>query len=154
MRFLPQTIPPLLEAARNTQGVDVLCVDNGSTDGSREYLKSLGSKGVQVRSLERAPETATRNLSAAARNFGAHQTHGQYLSFLDADCVVAENYFNEALAVLESTGAAATGCETEIPSDPHWIEATWYDLHYVGRERGVHYLNSGNFFVFRQAFKL
>ncbi|MBC7788367.1 MAG: glycosyltransferase [Anaerolineae bacterium] len=153
MRFLPQTIPPLLEAARNTQGVDVLFVDNGSTDGSREYLKSLGRKGVQVLSLERAPETATRNLSAAARNFGTHQTHGQYLSFLDADCVVAKDYFNEALAVLESTGAAATGCETTIPFDPHWTEATWYDLHYVGRERGVHYLNSGNFFVCRQAFE-
>ena len=152
-RFLPQTIPCLLEAARNTGDVAVLCVDNGSTDGSHEYLKSLADKGVQVQSLERAPDAATRNLSAAARNFAARRTNGQFLSFLDADCVVAKNYFNEALAVLESTGAAATGCETEIPSDPHWIEATWHDLHYVGREREVHYLNSANFFISRQAFE-
>lgn len=153
MRFLPRTIPRLLEAARNTQGVDVLCVDNGSTDGSHEYLKSLRSSGVQVQSLERAPDAATRNLSAAARNFGAHRTRGQFLSFLDADCIVAKNYFNEALTVLDSTGAAATGCDVEIPPEPHWIEATWRDLHYVGRDRDVHYLNSGNFFVSRQAFE-
>ena len=128
-------------------------MDNGSTDGSVEYLKSLAHTGVQVQSLERAPDAATRNLSAAARNFAARQTHGQFLSFLDADCVVGENYFNEALAVLESTGAAATGCETAVPAQPHWIEATWHDLHYVGREREVHYLNSANFFISRQAFE-
>jgi len=152
-RFLPQTIPCLLEAARNTGDVAVLCVDNGSTDGSHDYLKSLAGLGVQVQSLQRPPDAATRNLSAAARNFAARKTNGQFLSFLDADCVVGKNYFNEALAVLESTGAAATGCETEIPSDPHWIEATWHDLHYVGREREVHYLNSANFFISRQAFE-
>ena len=152
-RFLPQTIPRILEAARNTRDVAVLCVDNGSTDGSQEYLKSLAVMGVEVQSLHREPNAATRNMSAAARNFAARQTNGQYLSFLDADCVVGKNYFNEALAVLKSTGAAATGCETAIPSDPHWIEATWHDLHYVGRERDVHYLNSANFFISRQAFE-
>ncbi|MDQ6770673.1 MAG: glycosyltransferase [Gemmatimonadota bacterium] len=152
-RFLPQTIPQLLEAARNTGDVAVLCVDNGSTDGSHEYLKSLAGMGVQVQNLQRAPDAATRNLSAAARNFAARETNGQFLSFLDADCVVGKNYFNEALAVLASTGAAATGCETAIPSEPHWIEATWHDLHYVGREREVHYLNSANFFISRQAFE-
>jgi glycosyltransferase involved in cell wall biosynthesis len=152
-RFLPQTIPCLVEAARNTGNVAVLCVDNGSTDGSQEYLESLADMGVEVQSLQRAPEAASRNLSAAARNFAARRTNGQFLSFLDADCVVGRNYFNEALSVLESTGAAATGCETAIPSEPHWIEATWHDLHYVGREREVHYLNSANFFISRQAFE-
>jgi GT2 family glycosyltransferase len=154
MRFLPQTMPRILEAATCTaRDVVVLCVDNGSADGSQEYLTSLGSRGIQVTSLERPPDAATLNLSAAARNFGARQTRGEFVSFLDADCVVAENYFNEAIAVLKSTGAAATGCETRIPPDPHWIEATWHALHYVGRERDVHYLNSANFFVSRQAFE-
>jgi glycosyltransferase involved in cell wall biosynthesis len=153
MRFLRQTIPQVLEAARNTNGVDVLYVDNGSTDGSYEYLKSLLSKGIKLLSLQRGSDAATRNLSAAARNFGAYRTRSEFLSFLDADCVVAKNYFNEAVAVLQSTGAAATGCETEIPPEPHWIEATWRDLHYVGKARKVHYLNSANFFVSRQVFE-
>jgi glycosyltransferase involved in cell wall biosynthesis len=153
MRFLSKTIPPLLEAARNVPAVDVLYVDNGSSDGSHEYLTTLASKGVQVQRLDRAPAAAARNLSAAARNFGARQTNGAFLSFLDADCLVGKNYFNQALTVLKSTAAAATGCEVEIPPNPHWIEATWHDLHYVGRDRDVRYLNSANFFVSRIAFE-
>jgi glycosyltransferase involved in cell wall biosynthesis len=152
MRFLPQTVHPLLEAARKVNSVEVLYVDNGSSDGSHEYLRTLASKGVQVKKLERPPDAASRNLSAAARNFGARQSRGEFLSFLDADCVVAKDYFGAALAALDSTGAAATGCETHVPPDPPWIEATWHDLHYVGRERAVHYLNSANFFISRRAF--
>lgn len=153
MRFLPRTVPSLLEAARNTKGVELVYVDNGSTDRSYEYLNSVERNGVSVARLERDPGETTRNLSAAARNFGAGRARGEFLSFLDADCTIARNYFNEAIRVLQSTGAAATGCETETPPGPHWIEATWHDLHYVGRDRDVHYLNSANFFISRRTFE-
>ena len=35
-RFLPRTVPTVLEAARNTEGAEIIYVDNGSTDGSYE----------------------------------------------------------------------------------------------------------------------
>ncbi|MDQ6770300.1 MAG: glycosyltransferase [Gemmatimonadota bacterium] len=153
MRFLPRTIPSLLEAARFTGGVQLIYVDNGSTDGSYEYLTSIATKGIGVLRLERGVTEVARNLSAAARNFGARQSDSQFLSFLDADCMVANNYFTEALGVLVATGASATGCETQPPPDRHWIEATWHALHYVGRDREVHYLTSANFFISRKAFE-
>jgi cellulose synthase/poly-beta-1,6-N-acetylglucosamine synthase-like glycosyltransferase len=87
------------------------------------------------------------------RNFGARQGKGQYLSFIDADCSIPERYFEVAVSVMRSTGAAATGCEIHVPDGPHWIESAWHDLHYVGRNRDVRYLNSGNFFVSRSAFE-
>jgi GT2 family glycosyltransferase len=153
MRFLPLTIPSVREAADTMEGVEIIYVDNGSTDGSCEYLESLPTEGLEVRHLERGPSAEVRNLSAAARNFGARQARGEFLCFLDADCLIPSNYFEEALAVLRSTGAAATGCEVEAPPNPHWIEATWHDMHYVGRDREVQYLNSANFFISRRAFE-
>ncbi len=153
MRFLPRTTPSLLEAAKFTGGVQLIYVDNGSTDGSYEYLTSIATKGIGVLRLERGATEVARNLSAAARNFGARQSDSQFLSFLDADCMVANNYFTEALGVLVATGASATGCETQPPPERHWIEATWYALHYVGRDREVHYLTSANFFISRKAFE-
>jgi glycosyltransferase involved in cell wall biosynthesis len=153
MRFLPETLASLLAAAKRTDGVELVFVDNGSTDRSDQYLASRAGNGMVFERLERDPDAPTRNLSAAARNFGAKRARGEFLSFIDADCIIAGNYFTEALEVLQSTGADATGCETEAPRQPHWIEATWHALHYVGRDREVHYLNSANFFISRRTFE-
>src|SRR5687767_14210187 len=99
MKFLPRTMPPLLEAASNTEGVKLLYVDKGWRDGSYEYLSSVEANGVSVARIEREPGAAKRNLSAAARNFGARNARGEFLSFIDADCIVGKNYFNEAIDV-------------------------------------------------------
>lgn len=146
MRFLPVTLPTLLVAGRRVGGIELLYVDNGSTDGSREFLDSWESKGLRKYEIE-------GGTIARMRNLGARETRGTYLSFIDSDCSVPENYFEEAIEVLRSTGAAATGCEIHVPEHPHWLEAAWHDLHYFGRDRFVPYLNSGNFFVSRAAFQ-
>jgi glycosyltransferase involved in cell wall biosynthesis len=145
MRYLPRTAPSLLAAARHAGDVEITYVDNGSTDGTLDYLGSLASDGVVVRRFE------TKSIGAM-RNFGARTALGRYLSFLDADCEIPTDYFSTAVGVLETTHASATGCETHAPDSPHWIEATWHDLHYVGRTRDVHYLNSANFFVRKAVF--
>jgi glycosyltransferase involved in cell wall biosynthesis len=146
MRFLPITLPTLLAAGRRVGSIELIYVDNGSTDGSREFLRSWESKGLKTHEVE-------GGTIAGMRNRGARQSSGTYLSFIDSDCSVPENYFEEAIDVLRSTGAAATGCEIHVPEHPHWLEAAWHDLHYFGRDRFVPYLNSGNFFVSRAAFQ-
>jgi len=146
MNFLPETIPTLLAAGRYAGQVEFIYVDNGSTDGSDDYLRGRESEGIRVYS--RKGDTI-----AGMRNFGARQGTGQFLSFIDGDCSIPERYFEIAVSVLRSTGAAATGCEIHVPEQPHWIESAWHDLHYVGRDRDVRYLNSGNFFVSRSAFE-
>lgn len=145
MRFLPTTAPSLLAAARRTGNVTIQYVDNGSTDGTVEYLESLAPGEVLV---ERLPGASI----AALRNAGVRGSHGSYVSFIDADCTIETDYFDVAIDVLATTGAAATGCEAHAPENGHWIERTWHSLHYVGRDREVHYLNSANFFVRRAAF--
>ena len=146
MRFLPRTVPTLLAAGRYSGRVEFIYVDNGSTDGSEDYLRDRASDGIRF--FSRKGDTI-----AGMRNFGARQGRGQYLSFIDGDCSIPERYFELAVSMLLSTGAAATGCEIHVPEQPHWIESAWHDLHYVGRNRDVQYLNSGNFFVSRSAFE-
>jgi glycosyltransferase involved in cell wall biosynthesis len=146
MGFLPTTVPTLLAAGRHAGQVEFIYVDNGSTDGSDEYLRGRESEGIRL--YDRKGDTI-----AGMRNFGARQGTGQFLSFIDGDCSIPERYFEFAVSVLRSTGAAATGCEIHVPEQPHWIESAWHDLHYVGRDRDVRYLNSGNFFVSRSAFE-
>jgi glycosyltransferase involved in cell wall biosynthesis len=143
MRYLPQTVPTVLEAARNTGGVEVIYVDNGSTDGSYEYLAAI--KGCQVQ--------RQYGLSIAAlRNFGASHARGDYLSFLDADCAIGTRYFDEALDVMQASKAAATGSEVQMPPEVHWIPGTWHSLHTLRADREVQWINSANFFILREVF--
>ena len=144
MPFLPTTLPSIVAAASQSIATEIVYVDNGSTDGTVDYLHRFAPR-VRVLSV---PTGSIAEL----RNQGARETTGAYLSFLDVDCTIPQNYFEVALEEIAATGANAAGCETHVPLDPHWIEKVWHDLHFVGRDRDVHYLNSANFFVTRSAF--
>lgn len=143
--YLIRTIPALWSAASEA-GCSIILVDNGSTDGSAEWLRAnspmvpviLEGKGLTIGGL---------------RNLGARAAGGRYLSFLDADCLIEPSYFTRAVSVLATAQAAATGCEYDLPEAAHWIERTHHAMHFVGRAREVVYINSGNFFVERSAFE-
>jgi len=143
---LRRTAPTVLDAARHTPGVEVIYVDNGSSDGSAEYLSSVADDQVHLLRLEHAT-------ISQMRNWGAKHGTGEYLSFLDADCGIERTYFDDAIAVMNATHADATGCEYALPDKPHWIEKTLLDLHFVGRDRDVIYINGGNLFITRAAFE-
>jgi hypothetical protein len=56
---------------------EIIVVDDGSTDETQPYLKSLGSRIVYLAQANRGP--------GPARNIGASRAKGEYLAFLDSD---------------------------------------------------------------------
>ena len=145
METLPMTARAILRALEGRENAEVIFVDNGSTDGSADFIRDATDERIRLLSLPGATV-------AALRNHGAKTATGRYVAFLDSDCVIPPDYFQHAVETLEATGAAATGCEVQVPKDPHWIEKTWHGLHYQGRDRFVHYINSANFFIDRETF--
>lgn len=143
--YLRETAPTIVDAARHHGVVEVIYVDNGSRDGSTEFLTALAPDIVRVVPCEGATISAMRNTGARAGN-------GTFLSFLDADCAIAPGYFEAAVLAIASSHADATGCEYALPPHPHWVERTLHALHYVARERDVQSINAGNFFIARRAF--
>jgi Glycosyl transferase family 2 len=145
-RYLRDSLGALEAIMASERDLELIVADNGSTDGSREWVES--EYGGRARILQ-VPGTI-----GAVRNAGARMAGGKYLVFLDADCVVGPDYLQRARDVFRQVPqAAATGAMYALPPHPHWIEKTWQELHRRTGDGWVNYLNSGNLIVRRDAFQ-
>ena len=61
---LERSLPPLLAAVRDGELLEVLVADDGSSDGSGDYARSLGARVVTTERRASGPSHA-RNLAAA-----------------------------------------------------------------------------------------
>ena len=76
-RFLPDAVKSVLGQKKDGLAVEIIVVDDGSTDDTADVAQRLGSS-IQYIYQE------NQGLSAA-RNAGIRAAHGDYLVFLDAD---------------------------------------------------------------------
>lgn len=69
------------------QSYEVICVDDGSTDGTGRLLDDFAKADSRMRVLH----TENRGLSEA-RNAGAHAAQAPFVTFVDGDDVVSPHY--------------------------------------------------------------
>ena len=87
------------------QNIEIIFVDNGSSDGSLEYVREAFGNQKQLRIIENSASLGP----AVGRNRGAKVSRGAYLAFLDNDTKVQPNWLSELIKVFEqddSIGAA------------------------------------------------
>ena len=66
--------------AQTLKDIEIICVDDGSTDDSLSILKEYADRDERVKVIQQANAGA-----GAARNKGLEVATGEYLSFLDSD---------------------------------------------------------------------
>lgn len=76
--------------------IEIICVDDGSTDDSRKILKEYAQKDNRVKVIHQENGGA-----GAARNNGLRHAAGEFLSFLDADDFFEPNMLEEAVSAAE-----------------------------------------------------
>ena len=80
--------------------IEIICVDDGSTDGSLEILKQYAAKDNRITVLKQ------KNLHAGvARNAGLAVARGEYLSFLDSDDFFELNMLEESYRLIRKKQA-------------------------------------------------
>ncbi len=76
-------------------GYETIVVDDGSTDGTIEWLQSSASELPHLKIYEQAHKGAS-----AARNFGVEQAQGDTIIFIDSDIVVTPTFLQAHADVL------------------------------------------------------
>ncbi|MDQ8173189.1 MAG: glycosyltransferase [Gemmatimonadota bacterium] len=132
-------------ATRYYGNAKLVVVDNGSTDGTWEWLQAeIGTDATLLRH-------ANRSISSL-RNAGAASEPSDYVSFVDSDCLVPADYVTKAVDVLREVDATMVGSMYVLPPDVHWVEETWMRLNCPPRDGDASLLPGGNMMLRRHAF--
>ena len=106
--YLNRCVDSLL--GQSYQNMELLLVDDGSTDGSETLCDEYAAQDARVRVLHKK----NGGLSDA-RNAGVDAAKGEYLSFVDGDDWVSPYYIENLYRALEQAGADfSASCFEEV----------------------------------------
>jgi len=142
-KYLPLCLQSVQELDYPKEKIEVIVVDNGSTDKTQQIVREFGAK------LLIEPDKYISGL----RNVGAKIATGEILAFIDADCVAARSWLINASEYIYNSEVIAWGCPPEIPDNATWVQKTWYLVRQKKEQvQEVDWLESMNFFIRKKGF--
>ena len=88
------------------RNLEVICVDDGSTDRSLEILREYEARDSRIVVI-----TKKNGGVSSARNAGLDRVSGEYVSFVDPDDLVHPQYFELLLSALDAASADLSICD-------------------------------------------
>ena len=79
--------------------MEILLVDDGSTDGTGALCDELAKKDARIRVFHKE-----NGGSSSARNLGIREARGEYLGFVDSDDYVDADMYERLYGAIEKTG--------------------------------------------------
>lgn len=113
-QYLDECLDSILH--QTLRDIEILCIDDGSTDGSAEVLRKRAANDPRIRLFHSSQVGAFR-----AREVGVKAAKGEYLYFMDADDILDVRAFEELCALADKENldqivfAASVFCEDDIP---------------------------------------
>lgn len=94
------------------KNIEIFLVDDGSTDNSTEICKDWAARDSRIIFIHKANGGA-----ASARNAALDRCRGQYITFVDSDDYIDDNYIEVLHAAIEKTRADISICGWKNETD-------------------------------------
>ena len=128
-RLIERCLDPLLQMRERGEILEIIVVDDGSTDRSAELVRRRAAIHFVAMAAQGGP--------GAARNLGARVAAGTHLWFVDSDVVVAADAARVLAATLARTGATAViGSYDDRPGAENFLSQYKNLVHHYYHHRG------------------
>ena len=105
-----------VEAAIGELSMEILLIDDGSTDDSGEIAKQYADEHPAFKYFHKE-----NGGLGSARNYGVKQAQGKYISFIDSDDVIVSDMYSNMFRKAEASGSEVTFCNVaRFTSDRKW----------------------------------
>jgi glycosyltransferase involved in cell wall biosynthesis len=148
-KYISLCIDSLLRQDGASLDMEIIVVDNGSTDNTLEILEGFRSNITYYV----CPDLPIAGL----RNFGVEKSTKEWIAFVDADVEVDKHWGNTFIGFLEELAEKEvdvkkiiTGSTCLVPENPTWIEKIWYEQLMLRDATTTKYINSGNLVLHRE----
>lgn len=114
------------------RNVEIIFIDDGSTDGSSEICKEYASKDNRIIYYKKENEGL-----AAARQDGIERAHGEYVGFVDSDDWLELNMYERMFSVAEENNADVVFCNcyfNDSETDKIYLQPGVYDRERIEKE--------------------
>lgn len=102
-RYLPQCLDAL--CAQALRDIEILCINDGATDGSPEILRSYASKDDRIRIIDK-PNSGY----GASLNRGIAEAHGEYVGIVEPDDFPDKRMFKKLYRAAKRCNADVAKC--------------------------------------------
>lgn len=107
MPYLVKSVDDVL--GQSMREIELICVDDGSTDDSLAVLRAYEARDTRVRVL-----TQKNMFAGVARNLGIEHANGDYFMFLDADDLFEPTLIEQLYTACEKSDAQMALCRSDI----------------------------------------
>lgn len=112
-------IPYCLDSliAQTYKNIEIICIDDGSKDNTADVIKEYSEKDSRIKLISQKNSGVS-----AARNTGLDNAEGEYISFVDSDDFVSENFISRLVELINEYSADIARCRGRGVKEYSYVE--------------------------------